>query len=329
MTLRINYGRWYSMLEYGPFAAHTDSPLYIQFSGGLTSGFMACMAPDLATITYQNTGREHEKTLEFIQRVGDALKREIVWLEWRPPLREGYPPDMFKWERVDFTSAARKGEPFYECMKALAAYRRFKGEEPIAPWARQRLCTTYLKHRVLDHYVRDQGVHAHDRWIGLRADEEHRVAGLRMQQTRDKGLHVPLYEAGLSVWDIRAFWEKQSFGLGIESFRGNCDGCFLKDQADQSRAIGDNPLAVEFWDRMQREFPKFGGQDHPGYTQLWHELPTRLAIEAALREGREPQDDGRLPPKRFLNVLRQERRRHEEGPSQWSCACESKMGDEV
>ena len=329
MSLSINLGRWRSMLEYGPFAAHTNNPLFVQFSGGATSGFMACMAPDNAVITYQNTGREHEKTLEFVQRVGDELKRDIVWLEWRPPSGEGSPPDMFKWERVNFTSAARKGEPFYECMKALAAYRKSKNEEPIAPWARQRLCTTYLKHRVLDHYVRDQGIHAHDRWIGLRADEPHRVAGLRKQETRDKGLHVPLYEGGISVWDIHAFWEKQPFSLGIEAFRGNCDGCFLKDQADQSRAIGTEPSAVEFWARMQREFPRFGGQDHPGYVALAHELPTRLGIETALREQREPEDDGRLLPKRFLNVLRQEKRRFEDGSSQWSCACETKIDDEV
>ena len=317
------------MLEYGPFEAKTDNPLFVQFSGGLTSGFMTCMAPDHAIITYQNTGREHEKTLEFIQRVGDALNREIVWLEFRPPKLLGYEPNKFQWERVNFRTAARKGEPFYECMNALAAYRRHKNETPIAPWARQRLCTTYLKHRVLDHYVRDLGIHAHDRWIGLRADEEHRVAGLRMQETRDKGLHVPLYLAGLSVWDIRAFWEKQPFTLDIETYLGNCDGCFLKDQGDQSRAIGDNPSAIEFWDRMQREFPMFGGQDHPGYAALANEMPTRLAIESAFREQKEPIDDKRLSPKRFLQVLRQEKRRYEEGSSSWSCACESKTEDIV
>lgn len=317
------------MLEYGPFAPKTDNPLFIQFSGGETSGFLACMAPDNATITYQNTGREDERTLVFIERVSEALKREIIWLEWRPPKMIGMAPNNFQWERVDFKTASRKGEPFVECMRAINAYRATKGEPPGAPWHRMRLCTTYLKHRVLDHYVRDQSITAHDRWIGMRSDEPSRVASLRGQETRDKGLHVPLYECGISKADIRIFWDKQEFQLGIPEFAGNCDGCFEKDQGDLARSLGNRPEAAAWWQAMQDEFPRFGGQNMMRYADLANELPTRLAIEQALRTDQEPVDDGRLAPRRYLNVVKQERRRIEEGSTPWSCSCESKTSDEV
>ena len=324
----IDMGRWRTLAGYGAFAHERDVPLFVQFSGGRTSGFMTAMSPDHAIVTFQNTGREHEKTLEFVRNVGDALGREIVWLEFRPPKAIGDPPKKFLFERVDFRTANRKGEPFIEFMRSINAYREACGNPPIAPWVRGRICTVHLKHRVLDHYVRSLGIHAHDRFIGLRADEPTRVAGLRRQETRDKGLLAPLYVAGITRETVLEFWQRQSFDLDLPEYDGNCDGCFLKDQSDISRAVGSSAEKIEWWGWLQDKYPRFGGVTMLNYRDLAAELPTRLMLEKAFREGRDPVDDGRLTPRRFRLVMIQEKKRFEHGPNQFSCSCEASMDPE-
>jgi hypothetical protein len=173
--------------------------------------------------------------------------------------------------------------------------------------------------------------------IGLRADEPDRVARLRKQESRHKGLPVPLYDAGVTKADVLEFWSRQSFDLGIAEHEGNCDGCFLKDYADVSRAIGARPEAVAWWSGMQAKWAMFGGKNFPSYAQLAAELPARLAIEAALKKGETPVngsavngggDVAQLEPKRFRLVLAQETRRYREGPAQFACACESAEDEE-
>ena len=81
---------------------------------------------------------------------------------------------------------------------------------------------------------------------------------------------------------------------------------------------------------MQERYPRFGGQHFPSYRELAAQRPMRLAIEAALREGRSPdvvlKAMGIEPDKRVRLIVRQEERRFRDGPSQFSCACESSMG---
>lgn len=38
----------------------------------------------------------------------------------------------------------------------------------------------------------------------------------------------PLYQARVSSPDVKAFFVKQPFDLGLLDFEGNCDGCFQK-----------------------------------------------------------------------------------------------------
>lgn len=328
---RIDLGRWRSLAGYGHFALRrdaADAPTFCQFSGGSTSAFLACMSPDEVVLSFQNTGREHERTLEFVREVGEALGREVLWLEFRPPKQKGAPPREFQWARVDFKTAARRGEPFAEFMRCINEYRATKGEPDVSPWAGSRICTVHLKHRVLDHYQRSTGIDADDRWVGLRADEPERVYGLRRQQTRDRGLFAPLFDAGVTKADVLEFWSRQSFDLGIPEHDGNCDGCFLKDQADIARAIGDRPEAVKWWGGMQERYARFGGETHVGYRQLAAELPARLAMEEAFRLRLPLADTFGLSPRRFNQILRQEKKRYEEGPKRVSCSCEASMTPE-
>jgi hypothetical protein len=68
------------------FAPPSDRPSMAGISGGATSGMMAALLSVDTLMSFQNTGKEHAKTYEFLEALADAIGREIVWLEYRPPL---------------------------------------------------------------------------------------------------------------------------------------------------------------------------------------------------------------------------------------------------
>lgn len=293
---------------------------------------MAALLSPAVAMSFQNTGKEHGRTYEFLEALADAVGRPIVWLEYRPPEHRGDPPAASRFAVVTSKTADRSGGPFEMFLDAINAYRSRIGKGPIAPWWRSRICTTYLKTRLARRYVASLGWDGHDELVGLRADEPGRVRKLRSGVPLRIGRHAPLSVAGFTSADVGEFWAEQSFRLGLPAHLGNCTGCFLKDQSDQSRALeeyGD----VDYWAGLQARYPGFGGRGHPGYRQLAAEAPARRAIEAALRGGRVPEDRGAMDPRRFRLVVIQERKRLAGLVAPFSCACEgsdalSEMDDE-
>lgn len=82
--------------------------------------------------------------------------------------------------------------------------------------------------------------------VGLRADEPHRVgrvlernAALSTAERFADGESVtaPLFDAGLGKNDIREFWEKQEFDLGLpyDLNQSNCVFCFMKGEGELRR----------------------------------------------------------------------------------------------
>jgi len=85
-------------------------------SGGRTSALMALkFVPKHTVLSFQNTGREHPATLDFIRRLEDDLQRPIVRLEWRAPSR-GERPGKASFEIVSHENLSRNGEPFSDLL---------------------------------------------------------------------------------------------------------------------------------------------------------------------------------------------------------------------
>ena len=89
-----------------------DEQTAVAFSGGRTSGFMLWnilqahggSLPDGVVVCFQNTGLEHEKTLEFIRDVEAKWGVPITWLEASTEYEEGRKsPHTYK--VVDFCTA--------------------------------------------------------------------------------------------------------------------------------------------------------------------------------------------------------------------------------
>lgn len=226
-----------------------DQPTCISFSGGRTSGFMLWrvlqanngLPPD-TVVCFANTGKEVEATLRFVRDCAEHWQVPIHWLEYSTT-ESGFTV-------VDFDSASRAGEPF----EMLIRHRQYL-PNPVA-----RACTTSLKIRPMHKYLKALGWTEWDQFIGIRADEQRRVAKIRARghstESSSELMCMPLAEAGISVRDVTAFWQAQPFDLELltingRTLEGNCDLCFLKPQRQRLALIKARPESADWWIRME------------------------------------------------------------------------------
>ena len=216
----------------------------IAFSGGRTSAFMLHQIleangplPERVVVSFQNTGREFNETLDFVQECGERWNVRIVWLEYRP--------DEPRFEVVSHNSAARDGEPFEALIKKKMGL----------PYSFARFCTSELKVHCSTRYARSLGWEYWTSAIGIRADEQSRLRGKTDARERFTHWH-PLAKAGVSKRDVMEFWGRQPFDLRLANVNGrtpygNCDGCFLKSEATRAALARDFPERFAWWVRME------------------------------------------------------------------------------
>ncbi len=215
-----------------------EGPALISFSGGRTSAYMLHeivrahdgRLPADVHVCFANTGKEREETLRFVHECGSRWGVRIRWLEWRA---DGF-------EEVGFNSASRQGEPF----AALIAQKGF------LPNAVTRFCTSELKIRTMRNFARSVGWANWINVVGLRYDEGHRILkGLdRDAQGKDPWrIAYPLSKAKITRADVKAFWARQPFDLGLRDYEGNCDLCFLKSRAKLEAIMREQPGSPDWW----------------------------------------------------------------------------------
>lgn len=258
-----------------------DGPTCLSFSGGRTSAYMLKRTLEANTVkdlkqwllvAFGNTGKEAEQTLVFIDRCDREWLRplglSVAWLEYTGD-------DAAMYRVTNFEHACREGEPF----EALIRRRRFL-PNPVS-----RFCTSELKIRTMHRYIRAKRNWSEwDQFIGIRADEQRRVAKIRARgtstETKDETMCMPLADAGVSVQDVIAFWKAQPFDLELltvngRTLEGNCDLCFLKPPGQRLSLIKKNPTWATWWIRMESlaladkpEGARFCKGNEPSYAQL-------------------------------------------------------------
>jgi len=247
-----------------------DSPTCISFSGGRTSAYMLWRVlqsnggklPDETVVCFQNTGKEREETLEFVRDCSQNWDVPITWLE--------FADSETQFKVVDFESASRNDEPF----EALIRKRKYLPNPMV------RYCTVELKVRTGHRYLKSIGWTEWDSMLGIRADEERRLAKIGNQ---DYGKHeekvAPLGKAGITKGDIGQFWREQSFDLMLPNVNGetpwgNCDLCFLKSGAKVASLIAQEPERALWWARMEtiatpsKPSGRYFRTDRPNYAQM-------------------------------------------------------------
>ena len=231
-------------------------PAIINFSGGRTSAYMLKKIVDAyggglpggIHVIYANTGMERPETLDFVDVCGRAWGVEIVWVEylWDAPHRTRV---------VDFATASRNGEPY-------AALIDRKG---FVPCVNLRFCSSFLKRDRIDSFARHRlGLKRWHSVIGLRADEQRRVLRMRARNCGSRtGARavLPLADAGVREADVLDWWKRQPFDLGIPSYAGNCDLCYLKGRAKLIRLIREDPSIADWWIEQEAKVANRTGPD--------------------------------------------------------------------
>jgi 3'-phosphoadenosine 5'-phosphosulfate sulfotransferase (PAPS reductase)/FAD synthetase len=266
--------------------AYRDLPeqLVLTFSGGRSSAYQLAHIieangglPKGSFVTFQNTGFELPETLAFVHRFGEHFGIEIVWLEHDPHAET-------KVKVVSHNSAARNGEPMI-AMFSTPLIRKDKtlGLRPL-PNPVQRTCSAEMKTKTSHRYVRRHLGWPNRYWsaIGYRADEPGRVERRRKQEERyvnscpEGGWGVfPMYAAGVTAEDVLAFWEKMPFDLGIESWEGNCDFCFMKSEWKIKAMMQARPDRLQPWldlEAAARDRSDRFRKDRKDLATLWREV---------------------------------------------------------
>ena len=250
-----------------------DSPTCISFSGGRTSAYMLYKVleanemklPSEAIVCFANTGKEDEATLQFVKDCQEKWNVPITWLEYVDAEET-----KDRWKQVNFESASRDGEPF----EALIRKRNYL-PNPVS-----RFCTVELKVRTIHRYLKAHGWKEWDSMLGIRADEQRRLAKIGNQ---DYGKHeekiAPLGRLGVTKETVGEFWRNQSFDLGLPNMNGvtmhgNCDLCFLKGGAQVLSLIQEKPERAVWWAKMEalalasRPSGAVFRSDRPSYAQM-------------------------------------------------------------
>ena len=117
-----------------------------------------------------------------------------------------------------------------------------------------RYCTAELKIRTINRYLQGE-LEWTSRWttaIGIRADEPRRVR----PSTEHKVYWYPLAGANVTNEDVLAFWSGNDFDLELpvvngKTLLGNCDGCFLKSEANLAELYRSHPERYAWWRKME------------------------------------------------------------------------------
>lgn len=220
------------------------SETLISFSGGKTSAMMTSILMDQfakdCKIVFANTGLEHPKTLEFIERCRKHFGWPITYLETRAfydeRKRSGY-------RLRSPATLSRNGEPFLEMIlkygisnKSYPHCTRELKINPIHAWARDHLSDDYVTA------------------IGIRADEIDRVP----HDYKAKRYIYPLIDYGITKKHVEEFWSKMPFTLEIPDYLGNCVTCWKKSNKKLETIARETPEAFDFMNRMEKGYGDCG-----------------------------------------------------------------------
>ena len=229
-----------------------DGNVQISFSGGRTSAFMLHQIleangdlPERCQVLFQNTGREMPETLDFVQECSVRWNVPVVWVEYSRP--EGRPAAKI----VSHNSASRDGEPF-QCLISA---------KKVLPNTLMRFCTVELKINTAKRYLKSIGWKEWANAVGIRADEPSRFA-----KPPKKDCWIPwrpLVDANVNKNHIDLFWSNQPFKLRLpvvngRTMYGNCDGCFLKSEAQIAMLAREHPSRFDWWAGLEEKHQNRG-----------------------------------------------------------------------
>lgn len=248
----------------------------LALSGGRTSAYMLWLLiqehgldafNEQFTITFCNTGKEFDQTLDFVRDIQRHWGVNVVWLEYtRVPAVEIDPlvyPHPKSQKTIREQQAKGLTTHWFKTVNWETARRSHMPNTPfdeLLSWAnvlpnlRTRICSVQMKVRTMMRYLFSQGVYAWDDFIGIRADEAHRAVEIAAHCPKYIGLNFPLINAKTTEEDVLRFWKQQPFDLRLEPYQGNCDLCYLKARFKRVRLASEFPEKLKWWEQQEANF---------------------------------------------------------------------------
>jgi len=188
-------------------------------------------------VLFFNTGAEHPKTYEFIQRFVEHFDIDLTCVEVVVN-KEGMGRKFSNsWKIVPVDSM---GWDMSLMRDVMGKYGR--------PSHNAAVCTRELKEYTSERYVKATYEKGNfEVWLGMRADEPRRVHVGRKHYR---------YLAEISdadKQDVLDFWSEQPFDLEIQEHLGNCVFCIKKSMGKVALAIEDEPELAKEWAKVLQE----------------------------------------------------------------------------
>ncbi len=239
--------------------ARKKQKMLICFSGGRSSAYMTdVLLSEYSSefeflICFANTGWEHEKTLEFVNKCDKKWGGKVTWLEAVTHHKKGIAPSH---KIVTFETASRDQYPFEQMIMKQGLPNTGYGH-----------CTRDLKEYPIKSYVKSKGwqlghiqngtvvLPDYVTAIGVRADEPKRI---KRNLTIQNKVYPLVDFFPTDKIDVIDFWEDQPFDLEIPEHLGNCVGCFKKSMTKLQKVSRDMPGAFDFPIKMEHRYGTIG-----------------------------------------------------------------------
>lgn len=223
--------------------------LVVSFSGGRTSAYMSYWLKRNKSEEYNlhfvfaNTGREDERTLDFVLDCDANFNLNLTWLEavTHKGERKGCTHNV-----VSFDTADRKGRVFEEVIQKYGI-----------PNKAYPHCNRELKLNPIKSWMKESGLKDAHTAIGIRADEIDRMS----IKTEENKLIYPLISMNpMTKAAVIKWWKDQPFGfdLDVPEHYGNCITCFKKSDRKLMTIAKRDGKQFKWADDMERKYGSIG-----------------------------------------------------------------------
>lgn len=224
--------------------------MVVSFSGGRTSAYMSKWLIDNKSDEYDfvfvfmNTGQEHEKTLEFVDKCDVEFGLNLIWIEGitHHDERKGSTHKI-----VTYKTASKNGEPFEEMIKKYGI-----------PNKSYPHCNRELKLNPFNSLMKELGLSGAKRAIGIRVDEIDRMS---IHADKNKIVYPLISMTAATKSDVVLWWKDQNFDLEIEEHYGNCVTCWKKSIRKLMTISNQDPNMFEFFRKCESLYPTHGAGD--------------------------------------------------------------------
>lgn len=211
-----------------------------------------------------NTGREHNETLDFVNRIDKTyFGGKVIWLE---ALIHHVKGKGTTHRITDYEHAHRNDE--FKTRRDTHPFVQYVSKYGV-PNQSFKSCTRELKLRPQESFMRSLGFKTGEKSrnyytaIGFRTDEAHRRSN--PEESKKMKVIYPMLDIELmDKEDIEIFWEDRKERLTIPPWQGNCLTCFKKSQNKLNLVHIESPEAFEFNRWIEKEFPLVGAEFDKG-----------------------------------------------------------------